>query len=275
MLTLSPQLIQQAIKNTKTRKYGEYFISKWDVNDASDLYRLEVKTWAPWLRKPMKNFETIAKIFPNGQRKITNGKGEIVAAVTTNLVNWDGNTNTLLSWDSYAGGSIAASDYSGSYLQDGNTLDFVSISVDPALQGKGLANVLVREVIDFAQNLGVEHLICSLRPSGYGEFKLKPQNESIGLIEYCKLTGPDGFPIDPWLRIAANFYMLPQRIENEAIKVEVSIDKFKDFRRTYNNHKWRQNKYGSWECGEAGIWSIKSKSAVYIEPNLWVEIPLR
>ncbi len=257
------------------KKYDEYSISEWSINNASDLYKLEVKTWAPWLRKPLKNFKTIAKLFPEGQRKMTNRKGEIVAAVTTNRINWDGNTASLYSWDSIAGGSIETSDYTTTYTQDGNTLSIMSISVDPATQGKGLATILVREVVDIARNIGVEHLICSLRPSKYGEFKLKPGNASIGLVEYCKLTGSDGLPLDPWLRIATKYHMMPQRIENESIKIEVSKDKFENFRRTYRREGWRENNDGHWECAETGKWLLKGDRAEYVEPNLWVEIPLK
>lgn len=252
----------------------EQNISRWNINDAPALFALEKKTWAPWLRTSQKNFATIAKIFPEGQSKIKNAKGEIIAAVTTNRVNWDGNPKSLHTWDSLAGGSLEVGDYSKTFNPEGNTLSFMSMAVDPILQGKGLASILFQETIDIAKNLAVDHLIGSFRPSKYGTFKLTPGHELIKLDEYSKITGPDGLPIDPWLKTATNKGMILLRIEKKAMKVQVSLKKFEEYRKTYNKDKWRQNKNGTWECGEAGTWTINDSSAIYTEPNLWGEIPI-
>ncbi len=259
--------------NTK-RKHIEHFISKWTKADHPDLYKLEEKTWAPWLRKPQKNFAIITKIFPNGQKKITNSKGEIVAMFSTNRINWDGDIDSLPTWDSVAGGSIEESNFSDTYLANGNTLDIMSISVDPDMQGKGLATILFTEIINVANTLGVEHLIASFRPCGYGGFKVE-SGESIPFEDYCRITTEDGLPKDPWLRIATRYGMVPLRIERSAISVEVSINKFEEFKKTYNPTCWSQNSQGQWECGEAGVWTIKGRKAKYVEPNLWGEIPVR
>lgn len=267
LLTL--QKIYKAIKTTK------YTTTKWSPSNAPALFRLEEKTWAPWLRKPEKNFATIARIFPEGQRKITNEKGQIIAFITTNRVNWDGNPTSLHNWDSIAGGSIESSDYLETFRPDGNTLSLMSISVNPVTQRKGLASILVKEVINIAKNLEVKHLICSFRPSNYGNFKLEIGNESIELEEYYKITGLDGLPIDPWFRIAIKQGMLPLRIEKKSMNVQTSLEKFEEYRRTHNKDNWRQNKNGTWECGEAGTWTIKDNLAIYTEPNLWGKIPIR
>jgi GNAT superfamily N-acetyltransferase len=258
--------------NSRTRNV-EHFISKWEKGDHPDLYKLEEKTWAPWMRKPQKNFAIITKIFPNGQRKITNKSGQIVAMFSTNRINWDGDTESLPTWDLVAGGSIEQGNFSSTYISYGNTLDIMSISVDPDMQGKGLATILFNELINIAQELEVEHLIASFRPCGFGSFKVK--SGLIAFDEYCKITTEDGLPRDPWLRIATRYGMVPLRIERSAISVEVSLKQFEEWKETYNPENWTQNEKDQWECGEAGVWTIKGNKAKYVEPNLWGEIPIR
>jgi GNAT superfamily N-acetyltransferase len=264
---VSPQL------NTKWKNI-EYFISGWSKADHSNLYKLEEKTWAPWLRKPQKNFATITKIFPTGQRKITNLNGEAIAMFSTNRINWDGDTETLPTWDAVAGGSVELGDFSKTYIPDGNTLDIMSISVDPDMQGKGLATILFMEVINIANDLGVDHLIASFRPCMYGDFKIK-SGEAVPFDEYCRITTQDGLPGDPWLRIATRYGMVPLRIEKSAISVEVSIKEFEQFKNNYIPANWSQNEKGQWECGEVGVWTIKGNKAQYLEQNLWGEIPIK
>lgn len=259
--------------NTKWKKI-EYFISKWTKTDHPSLYKLEEKTWAPWLRKPQKNFAVISKIFPEGQRKITNLNGEAIAMFSTNRINWDGDTQTLPTWDAVAGGSVELGDFSKTYVPDGNTLDIMSISVDPDMQGKGLATILFMEVISIAGELGIEHLIASFRPCMYGDFKVK-SGEAISFDEYCRITADDGLPGDPWLRTATRYGMVPLRIERSAITVEVTKSRFEKFKKIYNPDNWSLNSEGKWECGETGVWTIKGNKAKYVEPNLWGEIPIR
>lgn len=267
------QITSGAVQQFNTRKRNiEHFISKWTKTDHPDLYKLEEKTWAPWLRKPQKNFAIITKIFPEGQRKVMNIKGEIVAMFSTNRINWDGEIDTLPTWDSVAGGSIEQGNFSSTYIADGNTLDIMSISVDPQMQGKGLATILFNEIINIAQDLGVEYLIASFRPCGFGNFKV--ESGAIPFDQYCRITTEDGLPRDPWLRIATRYGMVPLRIEKAAISVEVTKTKFEEFKKTYNPNNWSQNSEGQWECGEAGVWTLKGNKAIYVEPNLWSEIPI-
>jgi hypothetical protein len=271
MLNLNNTILQ----SSKGKADVNFTISKWTKVDPPDLYNLEEKTWAPWLRKPLKNFETITKIFPDGQRKIINSKGEVVAMISTNRINWDGNLTSLPTWDSVAGGSIELSDFSTTYLDYGNTLDIMSVSVSPKMQGKGLATILLNEVITMAEVFEVDHLICSFRPCGFGSYKSNEKNLPVNFSEYCQITAVNGLPLDPWLRIATRYGMIPLRIEENAIKVEVSKDKFEEYKNKYNKNNWHKNEKGEWECGEAGKWKVSGDKAIYTEPNLWGEIPIR
>ncbi len=267
------QLIAQ--KADKNKRQFKYLISKWTRVDHPDLYKLEQKAWAPWMQKPQKNFDIIAKIFPDGQRKITDLNGEVIAMISTNRINWNGSIAELPTWDSVAGGSIEKSNFSNTYIKNGNTLDIMSITVDPSMHGKGLATILFMEVIYIAKNLGVNHLICSFRPNLFGEYKYNNGYKLVSIDEYCKQTTVNGLPGDPWLRIASRYGMIPLKIENSAIKVEVPLSKFYEYQKTHKPEAWFRKPDGQWECGEAGCWTIKNNMATYVEPNLWGEIPLK
>src|ERR1700749_4137869 len=85
----------------KTKKSTQflYTIETWKQSDAHALYQLEKKCWAPWLRKSEEDFKTIATNFSSLQRLIRNKNGAIVAFMSVNRINWDGDKKTLPSWD--------------------------------------------------------------------------------------------------------------------------------------------------------------------------------
>ncbi len=252
----------------------EYIISKWNTSDPPELCALEQKTWAPWLRKSQKNFETIALKYPDFQRKITTSQGELVAMISTNRINWDGNIDTLPTWDSIAGGSVESGDFSPTYKPSGNTISIMSSSVTPEMQGSGLATIMLREIINMAEEIEVDHLIASFRPFGFGIHKLKSGNEPMNFDNYCQLTTTDGLPLDPWLRVATRLGMIPLRVDDEAIKVEVSKNEFEVFKFSFNKEGWVETKDNKWECGEVGTWTIIGDYATFRESNLWSEIPI-
>lgn len=249
-----------------------YNLDIWKPYDVPAISRLEKACWAPWLRKPEEHIATIAEKFPQTQLLLKNQRRDIVATVTTNRISWDGNPASLGTWDAVAGGSEAASDYIKTYAPDGNTLCLMSMNVDPTIQGGGFAPQLVEGMKNIARRLGIEHLISSFRPSGYGDFKL--EHGATKFTEYCTLTRQDGKPFDPWLRSVSRLGMQPLRIEERAMVVEVPLSTFEEYQRTYHPQKWKEVEPGQWECGETGSWFVKGDHAVYIEPNIWGELPI-
>lgn len=251
----------------------QYHLESWKPTDVSAIYRLEKACWAPWLRKPEQHIETIARNFPQTQLLLRNQRGDIAATVTTNRIYWDGNPTSLTTWDTVAGGSEGASDYTKMYTPDGNTLCLMSMNVDPTIQGAGLAPRLVEGMRDIAKGLGIGHLISSFRPSGYGDFKLR--HGPVPFAEYCAMTREDGEPLDPWLRSVSRLGMQPLRIEERSMVVEAPIDTFREYRETYRPYKWKEVDTDKWECGETGSWFVNGDHAIYVEPNIWGEIPIQ
>lgn len=249
-----------------------YHRERWKLTDVPSIYRLEQACWAPWLRKSEQHITTLAKTRPQTQLLLRNLQGNIVATLTMNRITWDGKPESLTTWDRVAGGSVEKSDYGTTYRPDGNTLCLMSMNVDPLLQGLKLAPRLAEEAQQVARELNIDHLISSFRPSGYGEYKL--QHGAVDFAAYCALTQENGEPLDPWLRSVFRLGMKPLRVEPHSMVVTVDMQTFETYRQTYNPQKWKEIEPGRWECGETGSWFVTGNQAVYIEPNLWGELPI-
>jgi ribosomal protein S18 acetylase RimI-like enzyme len=273
-----PMQERQALPKIERDTTTHFQVERWKPNDVPAIVHLEELCWAPWLRKPADNIGTIASLFPETQLVAKNHNNVIVAAITANRINWDGNPQSLQTWDSVAGGSENASDYIATHVLDGNTICITSSAVDPSVQRKGLAKRLIMEMKDVGKELGVDHLIGPFRPSEYGNYKIaQGPNSNVSFAEYCELKQEDGQSLDPWLRSAAKLGMKPMRVEEASMVVEVSMNKFEEYRKSYNSNKWVDFGNGRWECGDTGSWylNLEQEKATYIEPNLWGEIPLK
>jgi GNAT superfamily N-acetyltransferase len=249
----------------------QYVIDQWALADVSSLCSLEKKTWAPWLRKPEKSFYTIVERYPEIQVLMRDQHHNIVASLTSNRIDWDGDPRHLTTWDDVAG---ELRDYSSTYNSRGNTLCLMSMNVDPLVRGQGVPARMIEQIKARAKERGISHVISSFRPYRYGDFKLKHRNKRIGFIEYCKMTTEDGFPIDPWLRSTTRKGMKFLRIADRSMVIVVNRSEFERYRNTYRPDDWYQITDRRWECGETGSWLISEdgQTATYTEPNVWGEI---
>lgn len=268
---------QLSVKKKRIAEFP-YIIDKWTPEDVHELYLLEKKCWAPWLRKPEKDFLTITTNYSDLQRLLRNKNGDIVASMSVNRINWNGKLENLPNWDTIAGGSIETSNFTTTYTQDGNTLCLMSMNVNPSLQGIGLAQKLIEELKNIAVDLKIEHVISSLRPVGYGSYKMKQVQNNQPLTsfkEYCELKNEKNEPYDYWLRSANHQNMKILYISKNAIVVNLPRIKLDEFIKTYNSKKWKKVSDNQWECGEAGSWFADKDHATYREDNLAVEILIK
>lgn len=254
-------------KQIEIKKLGVCQISNWIPKDGPKIYsQVETLNWAPWLEASPKTLSSRAEIFPEGHLIIKNGENKILATVSTNRINWNGNPTTLPCWDDVAG---EPTDYSQTYNLDGNTLVLMSMNVHPEYQGYGLAKTLIEEIKNQAKTLGIVNLIGSFRPNEFGEFKLNQDNWQVDFEDYCKNTREDGWPVDGWLRNLMRNGMEPLLVDRKAMTVTVLISEFELYKSSYNIGKWKEVKQGVWECGEVGQWIINNELATYQESNLW------
>jgi GNAT superfamily N-acetyltransferase len=259
------------------------------VGRSTDIYQqLDSPNWAPWLLVGPPVIEKQAEIFPEGQVIVCDERSKLAGTLSTNRIYWDGQLDTLPTWQGIAG---SAGSYVDTYVPHGNALILMSVCIRSDAQGQGIADML----IDWAKRLaiaeGVEYLMGDFRPSEYGKFKLLGSDP--GFAAYCQLKRHnDRLPADKWLRALTRKGMQVLRVDPKAVVVVTSFAEFEAYRRDYRASMWRrvtdsetiarkfkehspQAEVGSsievWECGETGTWYVNpdEDKAAYIESNLW------
>lgn len=260
----------EAINNKKIelKQLGACTLRYWKPEDANEIYnQVEKLNWAPWLSASPATLAGRAKVFPEGHLIMKDPKDDkILATLSTNRINWNGDLSQLPNWDGVAG---EPTDYSSTYDPEGNTLVLMSMNVNPEFQGAGVARQMIELIKQQAKDLGATHLIGSFRPNQFGKFKAEGDNWKVDFEEYCKLNREDGWPIDGWLRSLTKNGMEPLVVDREAMTVTSSLDEFEDYKSHYNPDNWKEVAQGIWECGEVGQWTVNEGQAVYKECNLW------
>ncbi len=252
---------------------SEKTVATWATSDTGRLYNeLEKPNWAPWLSASPESLAGRAKNFPEGQLLLLHGN-EYVASLSLNQICWDGVVKHLPSWDDVAGDPT---DFSQTYQKTGNTLVLLSMNVAPDWKGKRIPSMMITAAQQLAKDLGVDHLIGSFRPSGYGEIK-KGMQYDLDFETYCLLTrhGTDK-PLDPWLGSLWHMGMKMVAVDHAAMTVAVTMDEFYGYQQRYHKGQWEEVKPGIWECGEVGNWTVDTQHgmAVYRESNVWGILPI-
>jgi len=195
-------------------------------------------------------------------------QGHYAASLSLNKINWDGDIAHLPSWDDVAGDPT---DYSKTYIPNGNTLVLLSMNVAGEYKGLQLPSKMIDAAVHAAKSLDVAHLIGSFRPSGYGE--VKKGMPDLDFETYCMLKkhGSDK-PLDHWLGSLWHMGMKMLAVDDKAMTVSVPISEFE----VYKQSDWKEIQPGIWECGEVGTWKVNEKSgmATYQESNVWGSLPL-
>lgn len=257
----------------KSEKLGDCIVKTWTPETASHIHQtLEVHNWAPWLAASETSLIGRSLVFPEGQLLIQASNGEIVASVSANRIDWDGQVDSLPNWDTIAGDPTT---YETTYAQNGNTLVLMSMNVHPKYKKFGLATTLIKQIQEVAKKLDVEYLVGSFRPSEFGMFK--NINGPVSFEEYISMKRKeDQLPVDAWIRSLTRSKMKPLKVDKQAMTVSgIDMETFADLQHNYNIDMWKQVGEFTWECGEVGQWTInpKTKLATYVESNLWGIFP--
>lgn len=234
---------------------------------------LEQPNWAPWLAAGPETIAGRGAVFPQGQLLLKDRIwGKAYASLSLNRIFWDGNPAQLPNWDTVAGDPT---DYSTTYQPQGNTLVLMSMNIRPDYQGLQLPAKMIDHTLATAHALGIEHVIGSFRPSGYGAAK-KEAGYQLDFAEYCATVKPGSDkPVDPWLRSLAWKGMRMMAVDHQAMVVPVPIGIWKGYMGFYKPGEWVETAENVWECGEVGKWTVDPQNGVatYQESNVWGILP--
>jgi GNAT superfamily N-acetyltransferase len=237
------------------------------------IYAIEKQTWAPWLAAGHDSLAGRAVVNPLGQLAVVDGGGVVLASLSTNQIEWSGAVDELPSWDDVAGDPT---DYSQTYVPEGNTTVLMSMNVHPEAQGQKLPAQLVKTVCaQAAQSPSVQRVIGSFRPS---EFALATkQNPELDFADYVATVRHDGLPVDKWLRVLTRMGMEQLAVDDTAMKVYLGSSEMEQLRTSQEQAtgepwiKLRTHGPGSkYWCGETGFfYDLRKGGQVYIESNVW------
>ncbi len=156
--------------------------------------RLHGGGWPAFLRDDPVNalWPALYTELPQFQLALANAAGRVVAIGNTIPLVWDGRPASL-------------PDRIVDLLRRGlgdhrrgrrpTALSALAAIVDPRHQGRGLSARVVEAMRRLAAAHGLRALVAPVRPSLKGRYPLTP------MARYAQWTGPDGAPLDPWLRV--------------------------------------------------------------------------
>jgi GNAT superfamily N-acetyltransferase len=169
------------------------------IADRPDLWRpaqrLAGLVWPEFmLNFPVANgsWHHLPEDFAAFQLALADGAGEVVGAVNSAPLPWDGTDEDLpAGWDEQMERSVGA-------LATGaapGALGALQIMVRPDRQGQGLSGVLLEAMRANARAHGLPALLACVRPT------LKERYALIPIERYAAWTRDDGLPFDPWIRL--------------------------------------------------------------------------
>ncbi|MBL1080276.1 hypothetical protein JK358_38360 [Nocardia sp. 2] len=249
--------------------WGDFLHSKGDL-EAIEIHRLDGMCWMPFLTAPPGALKTRMEVFPEGQLCIATEEGELCAIVTTNRIDWNGETGSLGTWHDVAGNEQTCRE---TYRSDGNTLCLLSLSVAPASRGRNLAKTLLRGVSLLAERLNLEFVIVPARPNMYSKSVIDAHRSGAPIPEfdqYALSRRADGSPLDPWLRtLTTCLGMEITQIVDNAMVVEIEEYQFMSSKQS----DWallHSPDGPAWWVNETGfIYQERDGRLVYREKNVW------
>lgn len=171
---------------------------------------------------------------------------------------WDGDELPGDGWDAVI--RSAALDRLSGRVSD--RVSALEVCVQPDLRGKGLSRIMLEAMRDNARRLGFDALLAPVRPSGKASFPDEP------MADYAFRTRDDGLPVDPWLRVHVRLGGRIVRVAPTSMAITGTLAEW----RAWTGLPFDAD--GPVRVPDAltpVLCDTTHGTAVYIEPNVWVE----
>ena len=145
--------------------------------------------------------------------------------------------------------------------QQPDTVSALEVAIDARYLGRGLSGRMLRAMREAAAASGYHELVAPVRPN---HKHLQPRTP---MAEYARLTGDDGLPVDPWLRVHVRAGGVIDKVAPTSMVVTGSLAQW----RSWTGLPFDTS--GPVEVPEALIpvrCDTTHDQAVYVEPNVWV-----
>lgn len=164
----------------------------------------------------------------------------------------DGGWDTVIRWGVF--------DRLHGYPPD--TLAGLGVSLDPELQGRGLAATMVEAMREHCRSLGFARLVVPLRPPR------KADEPDVPMTEYAQRLRADGLPADPWMRVHARLGATMVKVAPMAMVVAEPLTQWREWTGLPFDTTGKVRVPGALA---PVLTDVEHDYAVYVEPNIWIQ----
>lgn len=138
----------------------------------------------------------------------------------------------------------------------------LSVTVNPAYQGKGLSRLAIEVMRAMAVEAGLSRLLAPVRPTWKARYPITP------MAEYATWMNADGLPFDPWLRVHVRLGATIVKPCERSMLIAGSVAEWETWTGIQFPATGRYVAPGLLAPVEI---DRPRDEGVYIEPNVWVE----
>jgi GNAT superfamily N-acetyltransferase len=210
------------------------------------------------------NWDHLFDDFADTQGCLFDAEGELVAALNTAPIAWDGSDDDLpAGWDDQLLRSVAGL-LAGSRPAD--TLGALQIVVRPSRQGEGYAGIMVSAMRAIASERGYRGVIACVRPTHKERYPLTP------IEQYAFWRRDDGLPLDPSIRLHARLGARIVRGVPASMTMRGSVAEWREWTGLAMPESGPYLPAGAAAPVQV---DVEADQGVYCDPNVWMVHDLR
>lgn len=204
-------------------------------------------------------FGYLAKLFPHLQYVLLDNEENAVACGNAVSFHWDESISDLpTGWDDVLKRSVEEN-LNGI---DPNTVSAIAIVVNPLYRGKGISEIMVREMKELVRKNNFKHMVAPVRPS------LKHKYPLISMEQYAFWKTENDEPFDPWMRIHYRSKAKILAIAKESMIIKGTVS---DWESWVGMKLPATGDYVVLDALVPIFIDIEKDTGVYIEPNVWMQ----
>ncbi|MBS7788536.1 hypothetical protein KTR66_00940 [Roseococcus sp. SDR] len=147
-----------------------------------------------------------------------------------------------------------------------NALSALEITLMPSHRGQGQSALMIQAMRRHAEARGLSHLFAPVRPTAKAREPFTP------MADYLARRTPEGFSVDPWVRSHERIGGRIVKIAPTSMVIPGTLAEW----RSWTGLPLDRSGLVAIEGGLTPLHvSLEQDHAVYVEPNLWIEHPMK
>jgi len=224
--------------------------------------KLHTLGWPIFMREDpvaIKYWSKLLAWFPEFQFLLLDNKETAIACGNSIPFYWNGTENGLPSgWDGVFEQGIM--EFQNNIKP--NSVSALAIVIHPDFQGKGLSEIMVREMKSLVKKNQINQMVAPVRPS------LKAKYPLIPMYEYISWKSKDGKLFDPWIRTHCKTGAEIISVAERSMVIPATIQQWEE----WTNMRFPAT--GKYIINEGLVpldINLDTNTGVYIEPNMWLK----